>query len=110
MTTTTRITEHIEFAEGARTCTIARDGARLAYCRDGFAVPIWTGGIYQAVRRKSDGVLTWRRVGSYGGTRSGIEPSRAYVAELIEGAPCPWALGGVVHGERVRTRTECITA
>lgn len=75
-------------------CTVARDGSRIAeIIKHGerfFFVSIWIGAIYEAKRRIRDGVLTWRRVGSFGPTRSGRKPSAAFLDELRETAPHPW--------------------
>lgn len=79
--------------EGQRVCTVARDGPRTAGVQRGeyfFAVPIWTGAIYEVRKRKRDGVLTMRRVGSYGNTRAGWKPSAAFIDDLREAAPYPW--------------------
>lgn len=90
--------------EGTRICTVARDGARCAdVVRGGtrLSFPLWTGAIYEARRRQRDGYLTWRRVGSYGGTRSGSpDPSPAFVAELVTKAEYPWR-PGIRHGHLV---------
>lgn len=74
-----------------------------------FAVPIWTGAIYEARKRQRDGVLTLRRVGSFGDTRSGFEPSPAFIAELQDAAEHPWVdkarNGDVVQDEDAATKT-----
>lgn len=77
------------WAEGDRVCNVGRDGARQASV-GGFSWPIWTGAVYELQRRKKDGQLRWVRVGSYGGTRSGIRPSDLFVRRLQEQAAYPW--------------------
>lgn len=57
-------------AEGEEVVTVARDGANTANVK-GVLFAIWVTGIYRAVRRKPDGALTWRRVGSHGETAAG---------------------------------------
>ena len=79
-----------------RVCCVARDGSRCAN-KGNHAYPIWTGGIYELVARKKDGVRTWRRVGSFGGTRAGYLPSPKFVAELQEQAEYEWQ--PVTHGQ-----------
>ena len=81
-----------------RVCTVGRDGARRAACGK-VNWPIWTGKVYEARRRKSDGVWTWRLVDTFGGTRAGVGPSRRFTDELREGAPAPWL--EATHGGRV---------
>lgn len=76
-------------------CCVARDGARMARGR----YPIWTGAIYKAVARKSDGVVTWRRAGNFGGTRSGYGPSAKFQAEIREAAE--YRFQPVSHGQRI---------
>lgn len=64
--------------------TVRRDHtktARFGPCR-AFSAPVWTGGVYRAEARDSDGMLTWRLVGTFGNNRSGMQPSKRYVAEL----------------------------
>lgn len=94
----------MKYKEGSRVCTVARDGARMAGVNKGtayLAFPIWTGAIYEARARKADGVLTWRKVGTFGGTRTGSpHPSPSFVAELQDDAPHPW-LDFVRNGQRV---------
>ena len=49
--------------------TVARDGARCANIKRGgvrLSFPVWTVAVYEARARKRDGVVTWRRVESYG--------------------------------------------
>ena len=77
---------HGRIAEGTLLCTVARDGHRMAKSR----YPIWTGAIYEVKARKQDGVVTWRRVGNFGGTRSGYHPSTKFVRELHSEAPYDW--------------------
>lgn len=87
--------------EGDRVCTVARDGARTAGVQKGpwyFAVPIWTGAVYEVRRRQRDGILTFRRVGSFGETRASWEPSKAFIAELQAEAEHPW-VDCVRHGK-----------
>lgn len=56
---------------------------------------------YEARARKADGVLTWRKVGTFGGTRTGSpHPSPSFVAELQDDAPHPWR-DGVRNGDKV---------
>lgn len=72
----------------AQTTQTTRPGARVAYWRNtGKGAykygQIFEGAVYQATARKSDGLLTWRLVGTFGGSRSGKScPSLRYVAEL----------------------------
>ena len=94
-TTTTQTTEQTT-TEGTRVCTVARDGQRTARVNH-WTVPIWTGAIYEAMRRKRDGLLTWRRVGSFGRTASGHSPSAKFVIELQAEADHPWQ--SVSHGQ-----------
>lgn len=56
-------------SEGTEVVTVARDGARTT--GGSFARPIYCTAIYRAKRRLSDGVLTWRRVGSANDATSG---------------------------------------
>lgn len=84
---------------GDLVCTVARDGSRMANCGGGHHKPIWTGAIYEAVPRTRDGVLTWRRIGSFGDTRCGIAPSSRFVEELKELAEYEWL--NVRHGQLV---------
>lgn len=85
--------------EGDRICTVARDGARIAKLPNGLSIPIWTGAIYEAKRRRDDRVLTWRRVGSFGGTRATDEPSRAFEDHLKAEAEHQWVdMDSVWHG------------
>lgn len=80
-------------AEGARVCCWAATGKSA-----GRYAQLYTGKIYEAVRRKSDGVLTWRAVGEFGGTRSGKRsPSLKFVEELHAAAEHPWRM--VRHGD-----------
>lgn len=81
-----------------RICTVSRDGTRMANVGI-ISRPIWTGGIYEARQRK-DGVWTWRRVGSFGPTRSGIAPSDKFIAELQAVAEHPWE-DDIKHGTPV---------
>ena len=76
------------YSEGDRVCTVARDGSRMAGVGT-MHWPIWIGGIYEAKRRVRDGVLTWRRVDSFGDTRSGNSPRAKFVAELKAAATPP---------------------
>jgi len=87
---------------GDLVCCVARDGSRQASCGGGFSRPIWTGAIYEAKARKSDGVLTWRRVDDFGGTRSGDRPSNKFHDELTESAPHEWRT--VRHGQLCNDR------
>lgn len=94
--------------EGDKVCSVARDGSRVAGVEKGdayFAFPIWIGAIYQAKRRQRDGVLTLRRVGSFGDTRTGYQPSPEYVDELKEQAPHPW-MDGATHGKVIENGDE----
>lgn len=82
---------------GTRVATVGRDGARhTGHC------PIWTGKVYEARRRKSDGVLTWHLVSTFGGTRSGVQVSAKYRAEIIEAASAMGLqfVGGIRQGKR----------
>lgn len=90
MTTTATQT----YSAGDRVCTVARDGSR---CANGY--PIWVGGIYEARARKSDGVLTWRRVGCFGDDRSGKRPSAKFELELQSEAEHEW-IDGIRHGDK----------
>ena len=75
-------------APGTLVCTVGRDGAKAA----GKYASIYTGKVYKAVARKSDGVLTWRLIDTFGGTRSGSRgPSAKFVGELKESAEYTWA-------------------
>jgi hypothetical protein len=86
-------------SEGARVCCVGRDGAKMARLHFGAFAPIYTGAVYEARRRVRDGVLTWRRIGSYGGTRSSLHgPSETYLEELYASAPYRWLK--VRHGDR----------
>jgi hypothetical protein len=67
---------------GTRVATVGRDGTRC--CKWG---PIWTGKVYEAQPRKSDGVLVWILVDTFGGDRSGkYGPSKKYCAEVMADA------------------------
>lgn len=59
---------------------VGRDGSRMT--GGPASKPIFTGAIYRAEKRQRDNKLTWRRVGSYGGTRAGHRPSGKFLAEL----------------------------
>ncbi len=79
--------------EGARVCCWAATGKSA-----GKYAQLYTGKIYEAVRRKSDGVLTRRAVGEFGGTRSGKgSPSLKFAEELHAAAEHPWRM--VRHGD-----------
>jgi hypothetical protein len=64
---------------GDRVGNIGRLGSKMAA-----GYPIWTGAIFEAKPRKRDGVLTWRRVGNFGDTRSGNQPSATFELEIEE--------------------------
>jgi hypothetical protein len=83
-----------------RICCVARDGSR---CPGGY--PIWTGGVYEAQPR-ADGVVTWRRVGSYGGTRATRRASRRFCDYLRDVAPHEWSEARVRHGDAVVVNKE----
>lgn len=85
----------MSFEEGDRIATVARFGTATTG-----RWPIWCGAVYEARRRRRDGVLTWRRVGSFGATRSGKEPSALFVRQLKRVAEYPWK-DGVRHGMEV---------
>ena len=87
--------------EGDKRCCVGRDGIRMANCGHGIHVPIWTGAIYRACRRKRDNALIWKRVGSYGSTRSGYTPSAAFLNELNDAAPYPWTNTRIRHNDLV---------
>ena len=82
--------------EGDRVSTIGR---RIKEKKSGGKRPTWTGAIYVARARK-DGVLTWRRDGSFGEVRPGREPSTEFVEFLKQIAPHPWS-DGASHGLEV---------
>ena len=80
-------------APGTRVCTVGRDGAKSG----GKFASLFTGKIYEAAPRK-DGVLTWRLVDTFGGTRSGKGSASAkFVAELRAAAMHDWQ--DVSHGQ-----------
>ena len=101
MTEQSRETALKTVTEGTRVCCVVRDGSRQAKTPVG-TVPIWTGGIYEARCRKSDGILTWRRVDSFGGTVSGHKPSNKFLQQLQSEAPYEWL--DVRHGQFVMPR------
>ena len=80
--------------EGFRVSTVGRRTTK-----GGGKRPIWTGANYVAKKRK-DGVLTWRRDGSYGEVRPGREPSPEFISFLKSVAPFPW-LDEAGHGGEV---------
>jgi len=86
---------------------VVREGERVCCCgRDTWSAPstrwsYWTGKVYEAKARRRDGLLTWRLVDTYGGTRSGREPSAKFRAELRAKAPHPWSDAPVHHGDMV---------
>jgi hypothetical protein len=45
--------------------------AAVNVCVNGITVPIFCTAVYRAVPRKADGVLTWRRAGSYRDSTAG---------------------------------------
>ncbi len=58
--------------------TVGRDGAKVTPHS-----AIFTGKIYQATPRKRDGVLVWRLVKTFGGTRTAkVKPSLKFTEEL----------------------------
>ncbi len=63
-----------ETVEGSRVVTVARDGQKMAKCSRLWSVPIYCTAIYTAVRRR-DGLLTWRRTGSYSDGTAGRRPT-----------------------------------
>ena len=65
--------------------TVGRDGERIAQVGS-LTFPIWAGKIYEQTPRKSDGLLQWRLIGTYGETRSGFVPSAKFVRELSDAA------------------------
>ena len=92
-------------AEGDRVCNFGRyvpDGPpqRLATLGPGWK-PDYTGVIYVA-KRRSDGVLTWRQDGYFGGEavalKVGIRPEN--IDQLMTIAPHPWC-SWAVHGKEV---------
>ena len=100
-TTATTATTETKWQAGDKCATVGRDGTRTA-TRNGMSWPIWTGKIYTATTRKSDGRLIWRLTGRFGATRTGVRPSESYVAELraeyegslgIDGKTLPWKDG-----------------
>ena len=80
-----------------RVATVARWGSATAN-----RYPLWCGAVYEARRRVRDGVLTWRRVESFGGTRSGWRPSGLFVRQLKAVAEYPW-MDDVRHGTEVES-------
>lgn len=91
-----------QFNDGDRVCTVGRFGAKCANVGD-FLFPIWTGKVYVAKQRKRDGALTWRLDYTFGGCRSGRNPSASFVEELEDQAEYPWcsaASHGVLCNER----------
>lgn len=85
----------------ATVCTVGRHGSRCAHFGKRMWAPIYVGAIYEARRRRRDGILTWRRVGSFGRPTSG-EPSARFIAKLREESPYPWREPGTVrHGSVV---------
>jgi hypothetical protein len=88
----TTATKQVTIA-GTRVCTIGRNGAKMA----GKFAQLYTGKIYEATPRK-DGVLTWRMVGTFGGTRSGKgKPSAKFIVEVQEASMHEWR--DVRHGQ-----------
>lgn len=93
--------------QGQRVVCAARAGALCATIRRGkstLSFPIYEIGIYEAAARKSDGLVTWRRVGAVPGTRKACrgEPSAALVAaarKYATGAGIPYL--PVRHGQPV---------
>ena len=78
--------------EGDRVCNVGRRTKVIAKAikkGSGGLRPIWTGAIYVARARK-DGVLSWRRDGSFGEFRPGHEPSDEFIQLLKSIAPYPW--------------------
>ena len=87
-----------KFKEGDKVCTVTRDGARMA--NTGVrSYPIWTGGIYEAKKRKSDGKLKWRRVSSYASDAADYGPSDLLIRDLKAAADHPFVLG-IRHGQQ----------
>ena len=65
--------------------TVGRDGDKIAQVGD-LTFPVWVGKIYEQTARKSDGLLQWRLIGTYGKTRSGFVPSAKFIRELSDAA------------------------
>ena len=68
---------------------VARAGSACANVRRGkstLSFPIYEIGIYETRARKSDGVVTWRRVGAVPNTRTACqgEPSTAIIASAYK--------------------------
>ncbi len=63
-----------ETVEGSRVVTVARDGQKMAKCGGRFSVPIYCTAIYTA-KRRADGLMTWRRTGSYSDGTAGRRPT-----------------------------------
>ena len=62
-------------------------------------LPGWTGAVYVASSRR-DGVLIWRRDGSFGPCMSGRHPPEWFIEALKKIAEHPWR-DGVLHGDVV---------
>lgn len=97
------------YRENDRIITVARDGARMARVSRRISVPIFTTAIYEAVARRRDGVLTWRRVGSLGIATAGrgvtqpmINRAKRYAAQLELPFYPP---GKIYHGLQVNPAT-----
>jgi hypothetical protein len=90
--------------EGTEIFTVARDGSRMAKCTSKISVPIFVTAIYRAERRQSDGILTWRRVGSYRDSTAGHTPTGPMVARAKSRAAergCEY-VAGIRHGKRCK--------
>jgi hypothetical protein len=70
--------EATTITSGDLIATVGRDGAKVTQYSS-----IYTGKLYQATPRKRDGVLVWRLVKTFGGTRTAkVKPSRKFAQEL----------------------------
>ncbi len=94
-----------QFTEGSEVLSWGRHGSRCANFRSGgcrFSVPIWIGKKYKAIPRKSDGVLTWRLVLTFGPSVSGSRIPRTVTRYVLERAKeTGETIHHVQHGQRV---------
>lgn len=91
-----------EVTEGDEVVTVARYGCATAKAGR-FSYPIYCTAVYRAVRRVRDGVLTWRRVGSYRDATAG----RGITGPMIRRAEEAAAERGVPYVPGVRHGKPC---
>jgi hypothetical protein len=87
MSTIAEIQSTTQIAEGTEVVTWGRDGQKCANFRSGGArlsFPIWIGKTYRAVRRQSDGALTWRLIATHGPSLSGASVASGVVAHVVD--------------------------